>query len=355
MKQKDKKKQRPPVEDRLKNISLPDLDVLDDVREKAGYKALRTAGKQHDKFKSGAELIPGQILEIKSNYLYIVEAGHKIYTATLCGRLKQFSYASKALSAVGDRVELDISNTPHYRIENILPRHNTLSRYAGGSFQKEIILAANIDQVIITTSWRMPMIKPGLIDRYLCIAALEDIDPVIVINKVDLCEDREELAEITQYYLDSGFPVLCTSTVSGEGMEALREILKDKDSVFSGQSGTGKSSLINWLEPALDLTTAEVSDFNEKGKHTTTQSILLPWGFGGHLLDTPGIKTVNLHKDAKADIPKVFPGFRDLAPLCRFRDCTHTHEDDCAVLAAYEDDSIPVERYESYLRIMESL
>jgi ribosome biogenesis GTPase len=138
-------------------------------------------------------------------------------------------------------------------------------------------------------------------------------------------------------------------------MPELREALKDKDSVFSGQSGTGKSSLINWLEPGLDLDTAEVSDFNEKGKHTTSQSILIPWSFGGHILDTPGIKTINLHSDAKPMLPKIFPGFSKLAERCRFRDCTHSHEEDCSVLDALEAGNIPLERYESYLRIMDSL
>lgn len=336
-------------------MRMPDLDGLDDLREKAEYKSLRTAEKQQQKYKQETELVSGRILEVNSNYSYLVEVGDKLYTATLSGRLKQFSYASRALSAVGDRVELDISGDPHFRIENILPRTNALSRYAGGGFQKEIILAANIDQVIITSSWRMPMIKPGLIDRYLCIAALEEISPVIVINKIDLCEDREELEETIGYYRQSGYAIYCTSIISGEGMEDLRAALKDKDSVFSGQSGTGKSSLINWLEPGLDLRTAEVSDYNEKGKHTTTQTILRPWSFGGHLLDTPGIKTVNLHRDAISEIPKVFPGFAELAPNCRFRDCIHQHEEDCAVLDAYEADKIPVERYESYLRLMDSL
>lgn len=355
MKQKDRKKQRPHAGRRLRNVRVPNLDALDDVREVAHYKSQRTAEKQHQTFKQSSELIPGRILEVRTNYNYLVEAEGKFYEATLSGRLKQFSYSSRALSAVGDRIELDISGDPHFRIENILPRVNTLSRYASGNFQKEIIVAANIDQVVITASWRMPLIKPGLIDRYICAATLENIHPVIVINKIDLCEDREELADTVEYYRESGYPLLCTSVVSGEGMEDLRAILIDRDSVFSGQSGTGKSSLINWLEPGLELRTAEVSDFNEKGKHTTTQAILFPWSFGGHLLDTPGIKTVNLHRSAISEIPRVFPGFAKLAPNCFFRDCTHTHEDDCAVLDAQEAGKIPLERYESYLRILESL
>ncbi|MDP2174207.1 MAG: ribosome small subunit-dependent GTPase A [Candidatus Cloacimonadaceae bacterium] len=354
MKQKDKKK-RTRYTGRLRAISLPDLDILDDEREKSEYKTLRAAHKQQKSFKSGMELLHGRITEIMSNYLYVVEAGGTYYNASLCGRMKQFIYGSQALSAVGDYVQLDISHAPNHRIENILPRKNTLSRFTGGSFQKEIILAANIDQVIITVSWRMPMIKPGLIDRYLCIAALQNISPVIVINKIDLCEDHEELEETISYYRQIGIPILCTSIISGEGMEELRSLVKDRDSVFSGQSGTGKSSLINWLQPGLNLLTAEVSDYNEKGRHTTTQAILIPWSFGGHLLDTPGIKTVNLHSEDKALIPKVFPGFDTIALNCRFRDCSHTCEEDCAVLQALEADIIPIERYDTYLRILSSL
>lgn len=354
MKQRDKKKQYPKAE-RLAAVKIPDLEELDDIREQAAFKTQRAAHKQHEIFKENLQLVKARIAEIKSNYSYIVERGGEYFRASMSGRMKQFSFSSKALAAVGDVVELDISNAPDYRIENILPRMNTLSRYAGGSFQKEIIIAANIDQVIITSSWRMPLIKPGLIDRYLCIAALEELGAVIVLNKSDLLEDRDELADSVQYYRQAGYRVICTSVESGEGMEELRAALKDKDSVFSGQSGTGKSSLINWLEPHLNLPTGEVSDFNEKGRHTTTQALLIPWSFGGHLLDTPGIKTVNLHRDAKNQIPRVFPGFAKYIERCKFRDCSHTHEADCAVLAAVEDDEVPIERYDSYLRILESL
>ncbi|HOH78928.1 MAG: ribosome small subunit-dependent GTPase A [Candidatus Cloacimonetes bacterium] len=354
MKQKDKK-QPTPYSGRLRAISLPDVDVLDEGRESAHYKTQRAYSKHAESFKEGLELIEGRVSEIHSNYAYIIESGGTYYNATLSGRLKQFLYGSQALAAVGDRIQLDISQAPIYRVEHILPRSNTLSRYAGGSFQKEIVIAANIDQVIITSSWRMPMIKPGLIDRYICIAALEGLKPVVVINKIDLCEYPEDLEEATDYYRRMGYSVILCSTLSGEGMEELRQILKDRDSVFSGQSGTGKSSLINYLEPSLKLPTAEVSSFNEKGKHTTTQATLIPWSFGGHLLDTPGIKTINLHANAKADIPHVFPGFESFAPHCRFRDCTHSHEADCAVLRALEEDVVPIERYDSYLRIMESL
>ena len=354
MKQKDKKQVKR-NSGRLLNISLPDIDILDDLKDAALYKTARTSAKSKHSYKSGMNLTPGRITEVKSNYLYLVEVKGEIHTASMGGRLKQFLYQSQALAAVGDNVALDLANAPDYRIENVLPRSNSLIRYGSGSFQKEIILAANIDQVIITSSWRMPMFKPGLIDRYLCIAAIQGISPVIVINKIDLLEDPEELEEATAYYRFVGIPLLCTSIVDGSGMGELQEMLKDKDSVFTGHSGTGKSSLINYLEPSLNLSTAEVSDHNEKGKHTTTQAILLSWSFGGHLLDTPGIKTISLHDEHKVLIPKVFPGFDRFHPQCRFRDCSHTHEDDCAVLQALEEDIIPIERYDSYLNIFEGL
>lgn len=352
MKQKDKKQVKR-NSGRMLNLTLPDVDILDDIKDKELYKTARTHSKSKHSFKNGMDLASGRITEIKSNYLYMVEVNGEIHTSSMSGRLKQFLYQSHALAAVGDIVSLDLSNAPDYRIEQMQPRKNSLIRYGTGTFQKEIILAANIDQVIITSSWRMPMFKPGLIDRYLCIAAIQGISPVIVINKIDLLEpeDSEEYEEQTAYYRRIGVPILCTSIVTGAGMADLKELLTNKDSVFTGHSGTGKSSLINFLEPTLKLATAEVSDFNEKGKHTTTQAILKPWSFGGHLLDTPGIKTVSLHGDHKVLIPKVFPGFDAYHKQCRFRDCSHIHEEDCAVLQGVENDEIPIERYDSYLSI----
>ena len=354
MKPKDKKILKPHRPARLKNTRLLDLEVLDELPDNIKFKAKRTPEKVAETYKKDMQLISGRILEIKSNYQYTIEADNKTFTATLSGRLKQFAFHSKSIVAVGDYVELDIVAEPP-RIENILPRKNTLTRYLGSNFQRPTILAANIDQVIVTSSWRKPMIKPGLIDRYLCLAALDNIDAIIIINKVDLCEDREKLEETVSYYKNVGYTLLYTSALTGEGLDELYELLKNRDSVFSGQSGTGKSSIINRLEPSLNLPTAEVSDYNEKGKHTTTSTILIPWSFGGHLLDTPGIKTVHLAKDTKSQIPRIFPGFATLAPLCYFNDCTHTHEEHCAVLSALEEGKIPTNRYLSYVSLLNSL
>ncbi|MCK9557198.1 MAG: ribosome small subunit-dependent GTPase A [Candidatus Cloacimonetes bacterium] len=354
MKQKDKKRTKK-YTGRLKNICLPDLDILDDEHHDIGFKSSRSAHKRNLVLKSDTELRKARVIEVMSNYQCRINLDDKQVNASIGGRLKQFKNESSGILAVGDYVEVDITYEPDYRIENILPRRNSMIRYSGGSFQKEITLAANIDQIVITSSWRMPIFKPGLVDRYLIMAAKFNIRPILVLNKIDLCEDFDELEDEITYYKDSGIRVILTSVVDGRGMEELKNELRDKDSVFSGHSGAGKSSLINSLEPGLELLTAEISDFNEKGKHTTTQALMLPFSFGGYLIDTPGIKTLTLHQQDKEYIPKLFPGFDRFYPQCLFRDCTHIHEEGCAVLSAMEEGNLDPFRYESYRWIMDNI
>ncbi len=354
MKQKDKKITRLNKEN-LSNTEVQDGDFYDDLQSDARRKSKRTDLKSRVSLKKNLKLQKGRIVEVKSNYLNIVRIGDEEYPCSISGRLKQYLFKTHLLTSVGDWVEVDTSAHPDYRIEILLPRRNTLSRYTEGSFQKEVIVASNVDYLVITASWKMPMLKPGLIDRYLCIAAINKLNPIVCINKIDLCEDITEVDEIVTYYRNIDVPVIFTSTVPNAGIDELKGLLTDKDSVFSGQSGTGKSSLINALEPGLNLAVDIVSDFNEKGKHTTSQAHLIKWSFGGNLVDTPGLKTVNLHREQKSLIPSLFPGFDRFSDQCYFRSCTHDHEEGCAVKAAVEDGSIPIERYESYMRIMESL
>lgn len=350
------KKQHTRIAPRLMNVDLGDLDMLDNTEydhdRKSSHRSMDHGTKS---FKNALILEKGRIVEVKSNNTCIVKLNDRKVSCSLSGRLKQFRFETRVLAAVGDWVQVDIGNAEHPRIEEILERKNRLSRYSEGSFQTEIILASNIDQIIITTSAKMPILKPGLIDRYLCIAQLQNLDAVICVNKMDLAEHAPEIHHVCSYYERCGLPVIYASTVTGEGIEDLKHYLKDKDSIFTGQSGVGKSTLINAIQPSLALKIGEISSFNEKGKHTTTQAIMLDWDFGGHLVDTPGLKTVNLHREDKPRIPEVFPGFEELRLKCKFPDCTHLHEDGCAIQSAVEFGEIPYDRYESYQRIYESL
>jgi len=338
----------------ISNVELTDIDHFteDEVtEEKRAEKKSIEKGKISS--KRDLELAKGRILEVRSNYVCLVKIGNEEVTCSLGGRFKQVNFETKSIVAAGDYVNVDVSGD--FRIEEILDRTNTLSRFSDNDFQTEIIIASNVDQVIITSSYKDPQLNLGLIDRYICAARINNIIPVICINKIDLAESLDVVKQAGSFYEKLGFNVVYTSTKSGEGIEDLRELLKDKDSVFSGHSGAGKSSLLNMLQPGFDLRTAEISDYHKKGVHTTTRSRLLEWDFGGYLVDTPGIKTFGLHRNDKEKLKDIFPGMSALAGGCKFFNCTHSHEIKCGVKKAVEDGTYSLARYESYLRILDSL
>lgn len=353
VKKKDKKKfSRRKL--KLKNLEITEIDDFSDdevIEEKRAEKKI----EEKEKFssKKNLKLVLGQVTEIQTNHLFNVRIRSEDHLCTLRGRLKQFNLSTGTPVAVGDFVNIDISGTPG--IEEILPRKTKLSRFSDHSFQKEKIIASNIDQVIITASADEPMLNLGLIDRYICTAHIAEIEPVICINKIDLLSDISVLTEAMKYYSEQNIKIVYVSCILNMGFEKLHTVLKNKTSVFSGHSGVGKSSIINILKPELNLKVAEISFVHNKGVHTTTGSKMIQWDFGGNFIDTPGIKTFGLHRKSKEFIPKVFPGFHTYAVDCKYVDCTHTHEKDCRILEQLESGEIPEERYESYLRILDSL
>ncbi len=353
MKKKDKKKfKRKDV--RLQNISIDDLEAFENdgfPNDKRASQKL--ADKAETSSKSNLQLKRGRVLEVKTNNTCSVKIDGQKISCIIGGRLKQMNYDTRSLVAVGDYVNVDMFEVP--RIEEILPRQNSLSRFSEDSYQKEVILASNIDQIIITASVREPDLNLGLVDRYICAGRIAEIETVICVNKIDLAESRHELEDKLNFYKENGIIVIFTSIQTGEGMEELRTILQNKESVFSGHSGVGKSSLINFLQPDLNLKVSHVSDYTSKGIHTTTSSRLIEWKFGGYLVDTPGIKTFGLQREDKEKIYRIFPGVDVLSAKCKFADCSHDHEMDCAVKMAVEKGFFPLERYHSYLRIIESL
>lgn len=233
-------------------------------------------------------------------------------------------------------------------IERVEPRHSTLSR---GSKRRAHILVSNIDQAVIVVSADDPPLKPSLIDRFLISSEKGNIHSIICINKVDLV-DPIEFQPLIGVYSQLGYDVVLTSVVDGTGISRLRSLLKGKQSVFSGQSGVGKSSILNQVDSKLLLETGEISQDSRKGKHTTRSAVLLEISSGGWVVDTPGIRQLQLWDVNPEEVEGFFRDFCPFVPQCRFPDCSHTHESNCGVKRAVDQDFISRQRYRSYLKII---
>jgi ribosome biogenesis GTPase / thiamine phosphate phosphatase len=231
-------------------------------------------------------------------------------------------------------------------IERVEPRHGVLTR---ASRRREHVLVANVDQLVIVISLVQPDLKPHLIDRYLAAAQQGGLKPVLCLNKSDLFPDLAELQPLIGLYAQLGIPVYLCSARTGFGIDRLREQLRGRSTVFSGQSGVGKSSLLNAVQPDLALAVKTVSEVNQKGRHTTTYSQLIKLNFGGWVVDTPGVRQLQLWDARPEEMEGYFPEFRPFVPLCGFPDCTHTHEKGCAVKDAVARRFITSRRYHSYL------
>jgi ribosome biogenesis GTPase len=230
-------------------------------------------------------------------------------------------------------------------IERVEPRHGVLTR---ASRRREHVLVANVDQLVIVISLVEPDLKPHLIDRYLAAAEKGGLAPILCLNKADLT-DPVPLQPLVGAYSQLGVPTLLTSARTGVGIGRLRERLKDRATVFSGQSGVGKSSLLNAIQPGLGLAVKSVSETTQKGRHTTTYASLIKLEFGGWVVDTPGVRQLALWDTRPEEVEGFFREFRPFVPLCGFPDCTHTHETGCAVKDAVARRLLSDRRYYSYL------
>jgi ribosome biogenesis GTPase len=230
-------------------------------------------------------------------------------------------------------------------IERVEPRHGVLTR---ASRRREHVLVANVDQLVIVMSLVEPDLKPHLIDRYIAAAQQGGLKPVLCLNKIDLA-DPVALQPLVGAYAQLGVPTLLTSARTGAGIDRLREMLRDRATVFSGQSGVGKSSLLNAVQPGLGLAVKSVSEVNQKGRHTTTYAQLIRLNFGGWVVDTPGIRQFQTWATLPEEVEGYFSEFRPFVPLCQFPDCTHTHERGCAVKDAVARRLLSDRRYHSYI------
>ena len=256
--------------------------------------------------------------------------------------------------AVGDRVEIDVNAEGTAFIMAIEERKNYIIRRASNLSKQAHILAANLDQAFLIVTINYPITTPIFIDRFLATAEAYRIPVKLVFNKIDRYreDDRALLQEMTELYGGIGYPCLQLCARTGEGLDALKADLQGKATLLSGHSGVGKSTIINRLVPNADLRTGDISEYHNKGMHTTTFSEMIPLPEGGYLIDTPGIKGFGTIEMEGAEIAHYFPEIFKVAADCKFNNCTHRHEPGCAVLRAVEAGTISPSRYKSYLNIL---
>lgn len=295
----------------------------------------------------------GRVLQLSGLHA-LVETEGQVWQCELRGRLKASMREATAPLAAGDWVEIQATGAGAGVVEMVYPRRTKISRLASGLRGREQVIAANLDQLIIVVAARHPEPHSGFIDRAIAMALCSEILPVICVNKVDLVapELNRQLAGV---YAGLGYAVLQTSAQTGEGVEGLAAQLRDRVSAFVGQSGVGKSSLLNYLAPGLNIQTQELMRRHNRGRHTTTAARLYPLPQGGYLVDTPGIKELQLWAVAPAELARYFVEMAPLVGQCHFRDCRHQSEPDCAIRVAVGQGRISALRYEGYLRIAASL
>jgi ribosome biogenesis GTPase len=362
-------------------VRRPDADAGEDVqnRRRIAHRRVRLPGQAQDA-AIFAETGPGNT-QLTGLVAQLYPGGAIVRTGPhgdlLCGVAGTFRPAPNASAlAVGDIVTLaltaDAERLAHAgqlhldpdRVDGMIlqrgPRETALSRpqpmrgkrrdaHATEVFEK--VIAANMDQLAVVASVAQPPMRRRLLDRYRIIAERGELPLALVVTKTDLGEpDRVLLAD----HEALGTPIVFCSSVAGDGIDGVRALLAGKRTILAGASGVGKSSLLNALLPGLDAATREIRASDNRGRHTTSAAVLYELPFGGQVVDTPGIRELGVEIDP-AELPWYFPEFEPFSPQCRFNDCTHTHEPGCAVQQAVEAGQIPHRRFESYLRIHETL
>lgn len=307
-------------------------------------------------------------VESKDYYvLYNDGEGDKEIRCFLRGKLKLEAEWKKEkllytdLVVVGDYVEFELNEDGTGVIEKIPERKNYLSRKAPfikGVSEKgkrfEQIIAANIDYAFCVVSVDKPKFNNRVLDRMLVTVESCEITPIIIINKYDLVK-RKKRDFWYDLYTTLGYKVIRSSTITGQGIDEIKDLIKNKTSVFIGHSGVGKSSILNQLDPRINQKVGEVSEAWNKGRHTTVTARLFKLDNNTFVIDTPGVREIEPYGLTREDITHYFREIAIVARNCKFNSCTHTHEPDCAVKEAVEEEIIPYERYESYLRLVESL
>jgi len=285
-------------------------------------------------------------------YEVLAEGGEVIH-CKVRGKLRLKDIKTTNPIAVGDRVYFTVEESVGLIME-VKERKNYIIRKSSNLSHEAHILAANLDHAFLIVTPEFPKTPLEFIDRFLLTAEAYRIPTSIVLNKVDLFDGelQDELLSYKNIYTKAGYDVIETSAKKGIGIDNLKEKLKDKITVFSGNSGVGKSTLINAIDPHFSLRTGDISLYHLKGKHTTTFYEMVALEFGGFIIDTPGIKGFGIVDISAEELSHYFPDIFKFADGCRFSNCTHTHEPGCLVIAAVESGEISMSRYGSYINIL---
>jgi ribosome biogenesis GTPase len=291
--------------------------------------------------------VPGRVMRVQGLHSLVETEDGRTFRCGVRRLLKTLAIDGRNVVAVGDRVWIRPGGAEEGLIEKVETRHGTLTR---GYRHREHVIASNVDQLLIVSAFAEPGLRLPLIDRYLISAEKGGVRSVIIFNKADLV-DLADFQWVIGLYNQLGYETVATSASDGRGVERLRTLMAEGATAVSGQSGVGKSSLLNTIQPGLNLRVREVSDWTFKGKHTTTNAELIRLNAGGYVVDTPGLRQFELWDTEPGELSAYFVEFRPYIPQCKFPDCSHTHEAECAVKDAVHWGQIHFGRYESYLKL----
>ena len=331
--------------------SLADVSQSERVSGKGELTRKRTiqSTQKNDQQVNSGELKTGRVVSVHGLKSRVLADDGNIYDCAVRQVLKSLSIEQRSIVVAGDNVLIRAASLLDAVIEEVKPRRGVISRTSRG---QQHVLVANVDYLLIITSAAEPGLKPALIDRFLLTAQQCDLEPVVVVNKIDLV-DSVSLQPMLGVYAAMGFRVLMTSAETGINIPYLRCLLQGKQTAVTGQSGVGKSSLLNAIQPGLGLAVATVSQDNDKGRHTTTAARLIPLEGGGAVFDTPGIRQFQLWDISAGEVAGLMPDLRPYVSACRYPDCLHLSEDECAVKDAVADGRIDARRYDAYCHLLE--
>jgi ribosome biogenesis GTPase / thiamine phosphate phosphatase len=293
----------------------------------------------------------GLVIKSTGSWYIVLGDDNQQYQCRLKGKFKIAGIKNTNPISVGDRVSFDIDDKQLGVIHELFPRHNYIIRKSTNLSKQSHIIAANIDQAVLVVSLIQPKTPLGFIDRFLATAAAYHIEVIIIINKVDLIQKQDDLDDFLNIYEKIGYNCIQTSAIQLTKVDELKKIFADKVILLSGQSGVGKTSLINAIAPGTNLKTASVSDYNEKGKHTTTFAEMILLEGNIKLIDTPGLRSFGLYDFDKNELPYYFLEIMEYGKNCKFSNCHHIDEPKCAVKTAVEEGKIAESRYANYLNI----